>query len=244
LLHRLTIPLAVLAPGGGEEFEGNAMFLDWPGEGATVLDIGCGAGDLLVSMQRLGWRVEGLDFDVRAVEAAKARGIPARVGTLEEQIYPDASFDAIYLGHVLEHVYEPVSFLRECRRILKSEGMLIVVTPNTRSWGHRRFGTDWRGLEPPRHLHLFSSTALAETLRKAGFQDVTVRTSARGARLILSMSRITRYSRAMGRAAETFHPLKRKLEGIALQYLERTISSWDGEAGEELIGRARTGVRK
>lgn len=66
-----------------------------------------------------------------------------------------ASFDVIVMNHVIEHVYDPVATLVECRRLLAPEGKIIIITPNLKSYGHEIYGEDWRALEPPRHLHLF-----------------------------------------------------------------------------------------
>jgi SAM-dependent methyltransferase len=84
----------------------------------------------------------------------------------------DETYDAVTMSHVIEHLHDPVSALQEVRRILKPGGTLWIVTPNVESIGHRRFGVNWRGLEPPRHLVLFSGASLAEALDRAGFWPV------------------------------------------------------------------------
>src|SRR5690606_4600196 len=73
-------------------------------------------------------------------------------------------------SHVLEHVYDPSGLLSECYRLLKPGGHLRVVVPNPKSWGHKLFGSRWRGLEPPRHLHLFTPEALRMLSERAGFE--------------------------------------------------------------------------
>ena len=78
------------------------------------------------------------------------------------------------MAHVIEHVHHPVKVLRACYSLLKSGGFLWVETPNTASEGHRLFGTSWRGLEPPRHLMLFTPDSLHNALIAAGFADVKV----------------------------------------------------------------------
>jgi len=111
------------------------------------------------------------------------------VGTLQSKSYADNTFDAIVMSHFIEHVHEPVQLLGECHRVLKSGGRLLILTPNTGSWGHRKFGRYWRGLEPPRHLHLFSPQSLRRLLDTAGFTKMTVITTMRNARKILPLSR-------------------------------------------------------
>jgi 2-polyprenyl-3-methyl-5-hydroxy-6-metoxy-1,4-benzoquinol methylase len=128
--------------------------------GGRVLDVGCGSGDWLISMRSFGWEVHGLDFDPKAVAAANNLGLHVDCGALEQQNYPPRSFDAITLSHVIEHVPSPRATIAECFRILRPGGKLVIVTPNERSLGHKVFKQDWRGLEPPRHLHVFSPLSL------------------------------------------------------------------------------------
>jgi 2-polyprenyl-3-methyl-5-hydroxy-6-metoxy-1,4-benzoquinol methylase len=135
-----------------------------------ILDVGCGNGNRLVSFQKLGWDAEGQEVDPNAAsEARNVSGVPVHLGPLEEVGFPDASFDVVTGSHVIEHAYDPVSLLKECRRILRPEGILVITTPNGESYGHGRFRASWRGLEPPRHLHLFSRQTLLQTAVQAGF---------------------------------------------------------------------------
>jgi 2-polyprenyl-3-methyl-5-hydroxy-6-metoxy-1,4-benzoquinol methylase len=144
----------------------------------TLLDVGCGNGSFLDRMRLLGWNVRGVDIDHKSAKIAhETFGIPVYVGTLQEAKYPDASFDAITMSHVIEHVYNPITLLMESYRILKPGGSLVVVTPNTTSFGHRQFDRNWRGLEPPRHLHLFSRLTIENIANKAGFQKIDIWTS-------------------------------------------------------------------
>ncbi len=139
-----------------------------------LLDVGCGSGEWLLAMRRRGWTVEGLDFDEGAVKVARQEGLKVESGSLEDQNYPDDYFDAVTLNHVIEHVPDPVRTLAVCRRILKPDGKLVLFTPNNASLGHRLFKEYWRGLEPPRHLHIFSMKSMRQALVQAGFQDVTL----------------------------------------------------------------------
>ena len=146
-----------------------------------MLDVGCGSGTLLQRMRIAGWEVEGVDFDEKAIDRAwREYGVAVRHGDLRAACYPDGSFDAVTMNHFIEHVHDPIAVLTESRRILRPGGQLVVVTPNIAGWGHARFGRNWRGLEPPRHLHLFSPKTLAQTALRAGFARTEVRPRAPG----------------------------------------------------------------
>ena len=140
--------------------------------GARLLDIGCGNGTFVRTARACGWDAEGLDPDPNAAAVGRAKGLPIAVGRLPKTIYPDASFAAVTMSHSIEHLHDPVAGLHEIRRILQPRGTLWIDTPNLSSNGHNIFGADWRGLEPPRHVVLFTAACLVTTLSRAGFDQI------------------------------------------------------------------------
>lgn len=152
----------------------NLMLLDNIPPG-RLLDVGCGSGQRLATFRSRGWRAEGQETDPRA-----PKGV--HIGPLEKLALPESSYDAVVMNHVIEHVPDPVALLAECRRLLKTGGRLVAITPNLDSRGHRRFGANWRGLEPPRHVHLFTPKSLQGITHRAGFEQIEVWTT--GARAV------------------------------------------------------------
>jgi 2-polyprenyl-3-methyl-5-hydroxy-6-metoxy-1,4-benzoquinol methylase len=169
-------PLLYLRPGQRAVLDADVMYLKSK-PGGRLLDFGCGSGDSIEHLASLGWQVEGVDFDELAVRAARERGLKVRAGTLEQQSYPEASFDAVIMSHVIEHLHEPLRSLRECNRVLKPGGRLVILTPNTGSLGHLYFKRAWVGLDPPRHLQLFTLSSLRGLAAKAGFRELEVSTT-------------------------------------------------------------------
>ncbi|MCR0969736.1 class I SAM-dependent methyltransferase [Acidithiobacillus ferrooxidans] len=137
-----------------------------------LVDIGCGNGQFLGVAMQLGWEAWGVDLDPKAVKTAQKTGATVIQGGFPDTGLPSAHFDIVTLSHVIEHVHDPLAALREAFRVLKPGGHLWLATPNMGSFGHVRFGADWRGLEPPRHLVLFNNNSLEIALDGAGFIDI------------------------------------------------------------------------
>ncbi|MBM4128150.1 MAG: class I SAM-dependent methyltransferase, partial [Nitrospira sp.] len=148
--------------------EAMAMWLPWQ-PGGKLLEIGCGNGDRLALFRDLGWTVTGVEPDAGAAKLASARGLDVLSGELSSLEFPAGSFDAILMSHVIEHVPDPQETIRECLRLLRPQGMLIMLTPNTGSLGHRWFGRNWLHLDSPRHLHLFNCRNLPKLCSSEGF---------------------------------------------------------------------------
>jgi 2-polyprenyl-6-hydroxyphenyl methylase / 3-demethylubiquinone-9 3-methyltransferase len=108
-----------------------------PFEGLRLLDIGCGGGLLSEPMARLGFDVTGVDASERNIGTAKAhaaqnglaiRYLCSTAETLLEE--DDEGFDLILNMEVIEHVADPAVFLRDCARLLKPGGLMIVASLN------------------------------------------------------------------------------------------------------------------
>lgn len=166
-------PIATwLIPGKRRAWETDFRNLPRPSPGASLLDVGFGDGSFLELAQSAGWRVAGADADPVAVEAALKRGLSVRLGFIDAFADMPASFDVITLSHVIEHVHDPKRLTTQVYGLLKPGGIVWIDTPNIDSYGHRRFGRHWRGLEPPRHLVIFNWKALESVLRAEGFSDL------------------------------------------------------------------------
>ena len=144
-----------------------------PHPGARLLDVGCGNGDFVNHMRWAGWDARGQEIDPDAAAFALASGAPVTSDPVETLAEREAgSYDAVTMSHVIEHVHDPVAFLRVARMLLKPGGRLWVATPNLGSAGHEHYGRDWMALDPPRHLTLFTRDALAGAITAAGYRDV------------------------------------------------------------------------
>jgi SAM-dependent methyltransferase len=227
--------LLALVPGRREHLEMTLLELraEWRG---PLLDVGCGTGETLRLMRDLGWEAEGIDLDPRAVDVARAAGLNAQIGTLETISLAERHFAAVTSNHVLEHVPDPGRFLRRSLQLTRPGGRLALITPNAASLGHRLFAGRWRGLEPPRHLQLFTRASLERATREAGWEEVRVKSSARLAAVIV---RETMRPETAGLATSHQAGAVVRLAAGAFQVVERALLPMDREAGEELFLMAR-----
>jgi SAM-dependent methyltransferase len=198
---------------------------------ARLLDIGCGNGAFVRTARALGWDAEGLDPDPVAAAVGRAQGLRITAGSLPKIDYPDASFAAVTMSHSIEHLHDPVAGLHEVRRVLQPGGTIWIATPNLSSNGHKVFDVDWRGLEPPRHLVLFTATSLISMLFRAGFDQIRqVRGPFVSQWYFTSSHRI---ARAEDPFSTTGSRLPRSLK------LKATIADWQAllqpRVGEEII---------
>ncbi len=123
----------------------------------------------------------GIDSDAVAIAHGRSVGLALSTSSLEELARTQpASVDALTMEHVLEHVADPLAFLRSARAVLRPSGTLWLATPNIEAAGHARFESAWKHLDPPRHLVIFTAAALDAVLRAAGFCSVQTRRSASG----------------------------------------------------------------
>lgn len=202
-------------------------------QGGRLLDIGCGDGGAILHLQKRGWSVHGIDFDPGAVEAARRRGIAVDLGDVAERSYPGASFDVVTLNHALEHLVDVRKTLREVLRILRPGGQILIVTPNAASWLSRRYGSDWQGLEPPRHLQIFTPRALCQLVSDAGFSKVTAETTARSAN---GVARAAWKFRKDGHWDMQSRPsLSERIRMELVQQWEVWMVARNPDAGEELV---------
>ena len=203
--------------------------------GGRLLDIGCGNGAFLASMRERGWQVQGVEPDPEAARLARERyGLEVITGPLEGAALPAASVDAITMHHVIEHVPDPVALLGECCRVLRPGGKLVAVTPNAEGLGHRLFGIWWFGLDPPRHLHLFSLRTLQACAGKAGLRIESLRSISRQCRNYYLSSRAICHGELREQNA---YRLTRRvaMQAWAFLALEEALHLLNGKLGEESV---------
>ncbi len=213
------------------------MFLTAKDKG-LLLDVGCGDGRFLSFMQNIGWKIQGVESDSKSAKVAEDKlGIPIFVGNLQQARFEENTFDAITLSHVIEHLYDPIDVLSECFRILKPGGELIAVTPNGMSLGHTWFGKNWRGLEVPRHIQIFSRLSLKKCAEESGFKNIRVFSSAARAEypFYFESLKIKNYPKQYDEWNMTF---SQRVRCLTFSVIENLLIILQPQIGEELVLKA------
>lgn len=131
---------------------------------ASILDIGCGSGGLLLNLKRAGFNnLTGLDpFLAADVETNGMRLLRKELFELEGE------FDVVMLHHAFEHMAEPQRVLKQLNRILCPNGQVILRTPVSDGYAWKQYGVNWHQLDAPRHLFVHTRKSMAIIAEEAG----------------------------------------------------------------------------
>lgn len=135
-----------------------------------LLDVGCSTGLFLSHMAQTGWSVRGVEpVESAATYARNKFNLDVFNGMFLDAPYPPESMDVITFWDVLEHTFSPSAELRQAAALLRPGGLLAISIPNWDSPDRILFRQYWQGLDPPRHLHVFTRKTLTQFLTQAGF---------------------------------------------------------------------------
>ncbi|HEY2450458.1 MAG TPA: class I SAM-dependent methyltransferase [Mycobacterium sp.] len=145
-----------------------------------VLEAGCGEGYGADLISRVARRVIALDYDETTVAHVRARypRVEVMQGNLAELPLTDASVDVVVNFQVIEHLWDQTQFVRECVRVLRPSGLLMVSTPNRITFSPGR-DTPIN----PFHTRELNADELSRLLADAGFTSVAMSGVFHGPRL-------------------------------------------------------------
>ncbi|UCC94914.1 MAG: class I SAM-dependent methyltransferase [Candidatus Omnitrophota bacterium] len=126
-----------------------------------ILDIGCSIGHFLKIARDRGWDVLGLELNARAVQCAQEKwNLKIIEKNLSEAHFADASFDAVTLWGLIEHLKDPSGVMSQVRRILKPGGIVLVFCPNVESLVCRVLREKTSCFDGRNHCGYFSPTTM------------------------------------------------------------------------------------
>jgi len=131
--------------------------------GARVLEGGCAMGDF-IAVAKDRYTMSGVDVASSAIADAR-RAMPdlserLHVSSLDRLPLGEASFDAVVLWDVLEHLWNPTEVMASLAGLLRRPGLILLSTPDIASLTARIFGRRWAFMTPPEHVSFFSALAL------------------------------------------------------------------------------------
>lgn len=136
-------------------------------EKGSLLDIGAGTGDFLVTAKENNWRVAGVEPNQKARRYAKTKGVNLAAAL---NLIPICSYDIITLWHVLEHMPNLNDQLAHITRLVKNGGYLILAVPNYKSYDAHYYKEHWAAYDVPRHLYHFTKSSIVKLLLPHGLE--------------------------------------------------------------------------
>lgn len=143
----------------------------------NALDVGCGNGEFLYEMKKLGFSVFATDYSKIALDRTRKKVDGEKenfyLGEFSE-IKIDKNFSLISFWHVLEHVENPSKYLKKAFEILEKDGVVVGEVPNYNSWTLSLFKDKYSWIMIPEHIIYYSPKSLEMLLRNQGFKDIMI----------------------------------------------------------------------
>ncbi len=138
----------------------------------TLLDVGAGTGDFLLETKNRSWVVEGVEPNRGAKDRANAKGI-----ILHEtlQSIKNKKYSIITLWHVLEHLPNLESQIKDLVSLLNDNGTLVVAVPNFKSYDAGHYKEFWAAYDVPRHLWHFSKSSIEKLFAAQGMKVMEIK---------------------------------------------------------------------
>jgi len=143
----------------------------------TIIDVGAGDGHFIESAKQAGWKAYATEFDDRAVELCRQKGVLVEQGKLDTDNYENDFFDIIFSSEVLEHINNPVEEIRNFNQILRKGGLVFITTPNLNSISHKILKHKWNIFHYPEHLCYYTPKTLKKLFEDNGFKKIAIQTT-------------------------------------------------------------------
>ena len=136
-----------------------------------IMDYGCASGEF-VNYAGREFEIYGCDVSSDAIESAKERfsQYKNRFYTTKELAKSAEHFSCICLWDVIEHIEYPNELIRNLRKMLKEDGLMILSTPDVGAFFSKITRAHWPFMTPPEHLCFFSKKSMYYFARKNGFE--------------------------------------------------------------------------
>ncbi len=138
-----------------------------------ILDIGCSAAFFMHLAQKRGWKAQGVEIAPWAAEfSRKELGVDVFNGMLQDAKFESDSFDVVFSSHVMEHIGQPLTLLREMARVLRPGGIHVTVVPTQFASPSWRLARRFIGDPPPIHASFYTAETYTAFLKQVGLKVV------------------------------------------------------------------------
>jgi 2-polyprenyl-3-methyl-5-hydroxy-6-metoxy-1,4-benzoquinol methylase len=143
------------------------LISNYTAKSKTLLDVGAGTGDFMLTAKKQNWQVDGIEpnYDARMRALDKGIGLMDRMEAL-----PRKKYNVITLWHVLEHLPDLENQIIKLVWHLEEKGTLFIAVPNFKSYDANYYKEYWAAYDVPRHLWHFSKTAIEKLFSKHGLK--------------------------------------------------------------------------
>lgn len=144
----------------------------------SIVDIGCGTGDFIAACADHGWEVQGIEPNQKARQLTveklqlknNTKGENIIYNEIQELVEANKRYDVITMWHVLEHVYNLKEYIKQLKKLLNTNGTLIIAVPNFNSFDAEHYKDHWAAYDVPRHLWHFSKKSIGFLFEKEGLK--------------------------------------------------------------------------
>lgn len=217
------------------------QLLSWLGgrvSGRRLLDVGCGAGQLVRTANDRGWDAQGIDLSAPAIRVCERFGVPARKVDFFSSVLNPERFDVIVMSELIEHVPNPQSFLERAGQLLNRGGVLYLTTPNFSALSRHIMGADWFALDP-QHISYFDPPAFEHLVRRVSLlRAEKIRTANVGPEAALYLVRRLRRSRSSASPPESDSTVSSRDRSGSLALRQRIASNRVLSGAKECVNMA------
>lgn len=135
----------------------------------SILDAGCGLGFFSYFVQKKFpmAKITSIDISPEAISHLKERGANAICGDILAIDFKNEKFDVVYMREVLEHLYEPINYIKKIKELLKKGGLFFYTTGNTDEIHDIK---NWDYIRPAGHINYFNPCSIKKLFRKSGLK--------------------------------------------------------------------------
>lgn len=137
-----------------------------------LLDIGCAVGQLLDTFKRDDWETHGIELNNLERKISQKKNHIVYDRKIEDDYLPEKSFDLVSILEVLEHVYDPLKVIKSISKIIKKNGLLIIIVPNVESLAANIMQSRCNMFLGMSHITMFSTHTLKSLVEKFSFKQI------------------------------------------------------------------------